>query len=62
MWRKEWNGNRDKNINTVNIDSTSLAVNLFMMTEMLINLRTMEHYGQKSKFLLHKYVENKRSC
>jgi len=45
MWRKEWNGERAKTINTVNIDSTSPVVNLFMMTEMLINLRAMEHYG-----------------
>jgi len=38
MWRKEWNDHRAKTINTVNIDSASLAVNLFIMTEMLINL------------------------
>jgi len=35
---KKWNDDRAKTINTVNIDSTGLAVNLFMMTEMLINL------------------------
>lgn len=29
---------RAKTINTVNIDSTSPAVNLFMMTEILVNL------------------------
>jgi len=38
MWGKEWNDYRAEIINTVNIDSTSLAVSLFMMTEMLINL------------------------
>jgi hypothetical protein len=37
MWRKEWNDDSAKTINTVNIDSTSLAVYLFMITEMLIN-------------------------
>jgi hypothetical protein len=38
MWRKKWNDETAKTINTVKIDSTSLAVNLFMMTEMLVNL------------------------
>jgi len=38
MCRKEWNDDRPKTINTVNTNSTSLVVNLFVMTEMLIYL------------------------
>jgi hypothetical protein len=38
MCRKEWDDDRPKTINTVNTDSTSLIVNLFVMTEMLIKL------------------------
>jgi len=38
MWRKEWNDDRPMTINTVNTNSASLVVNLFVMTEMLINL------------------------
>lgn len=37
MWRKYWNDDRAKKFKSVNIDSTTLAVYLFMIKEMLIN-------------------------
>jgi hypothetical protein len=49
MWRKEWNDDRARTIDTVNIDSTSLAVHLFMITEMRINPVTKSNGTPRAK-------------